>query len=515
MPGSAALPTTARHWAAAPGRGNFAGMGLHRLDLTLPQPLHGTAASRAIERAAAGALPPHTLMRRAGAAVARLAMALAPHARCIWIACGPGNNGGDGFEAALELHWLGRPVAVSFNGDAARLPPDAADACQRLRQAGVPLAAQAPAQFDLAIDALLGLGATRPPEGALLAHLRRMHSGAAPVLSVDLPSGLDADTGQFAAELGAAGGAARHCLSLLTVKPGLFTAKGRDLAGKVWFDDLGIDPSSTPPDAFLSGRPVPVARPHDSHKGSFGDVAVIGGAPGMTGAALLAATSALHAGAGRVFVGLLEADAPALASEYALMLRSPGTLPLDRLTVVCGCGAGTALGDLLPTAIDQAAALVLDADGLNAVAADRRLHDALRACAATGRPTVLTPHPLEAARLLGTDTPAIQADRLGAARRLADAFRCTVVLKGSGSVIASPDSTPRINPTGNARLATGGTGDVLAGMVGATLASGMAAADAAAHAVWWHGAVADGWPAGRPFSATQLAREAGRGLVQR
>lgn len=214
---------------------------MHRLDLTLPHPLHGVAASRHIERAAAAHLPAHTLMRRAGAATARLAMALAPHARCIWIACGPGNNGGDGFAAALELVRRGRPVTVTFDGDAQRLPSDARDAFDRLCAAGIPLAPEAPVHFDLAVDALLGLGASRAPGGRMRDHLRIMQTSGAPVLAVDLPSGLDADTGRSAADPGIAGPGQRHCLSLLTLKPGLFTAQGRDAAGVVWFDDLGAD----------------------------------------------------------------------------------------------------------------------------------------------------------------------------------------------------------------------------------------------------------------------------------
>lgn len=486
---------------------------MHRLDLTLPHPLHGIAASRHIEQVAAASLPPHTLMRRAGAATARLAMALAPHARCIWIACGPGNNGGDGFEAALELARCHRPVAITFDGDTGRLPPDAADAFARLQAAGIPILAEAPLHFDLVVDALLGLGATRAPANRMLAHLHRMQAAAVPVLAVDLPSGLNADTGQCAIDLGHPSRVQRHCLSLLTLKPGLFTAHGRDLAGMLWFDDLGADTTAVVPDARLPGHPRPELRPHDSHKGSFGDVAIIGGAPGMTGAAWLAATAALHGGAGRVFVGLLDEGAPSPAADYALMQRPPDSLDLARMTVVCGCGGGTAVEERLPEVLAHAKSLVLDADGLNAVARESRLRALLRDRSDLRLPTVVTPHPLEAARLLGSDTATVQADRPAAARQLAHDLRCTVVLKGSGSVIASPGRTPCINPTGNARLATGGTGDVLAGMVGAALASGLAAHQAASHAVWWHGAAADGWPADRPFSATQLARHAGIGLA--
>ncbi|RZI94165.1 MAG: bifunctional ADP-dependent NAD(P)H-hydrate dehydratase/NAD(P)H-hydrate epimerase, partial [Variovorax sp.] len=198
--------------------------------------LFDIAATRRVEEALSATLPSHTLMQRAGLAVARLAMAVAPNARTVWIACGPGNNGGDGFEAAAQLRNRGWAPVVTFCGDEARLPPDARASLQRARDAGVTLAAEAPAAFDLAIDALLGIGAGRPPAGVMADWLQRMHGGRAPVLSVDVPSGLNADSGALAMNLIAApasgaGAAGRFCLSLLTVKPGLFTAQGRDAAG--------------------------------------------------------------------------------------------------------------------------------------------------------------------------------------------------------------------------------------------------------------------------------------------
>jgi len=174
--------------------------------------------------------------------------------------------------------------------------------------------------------------------------------------------------------------------------------------------------------------------------------------------------------------------------------------------VVCGCGGGTAVHDLLPRVLAEARALVLDADALNAIAGDGALQALLGARARAGRATVLTPHPLEAARLLGTGAAEVQADRLHAAQRLAERFGATVVLKGSGTLVTAAGETPVINPTGNARLATAGTGDVLAGMIGATLAAGRPAMVAACEAVWLHGDRADRWPAGLPLTAGALAR---------
>lgn len=464
-------------------------------------PLHDVAAIRRLELAAAAALPPHTLMQRAGLAVARLALAIAPHARTTWIACGPGNNGGDGLEAAMHLRQWGRDVVVTWLGEEERAPEDARASLRRARAAGVVTAAEPPTHWDLAIDALLGIGSTRPPAGQLLATIDWMNTGAAPILAVDLPSGLDADTG-------AASGAVRatHTLSLLALKPGLFTARGRDAAGTVWLDDLGVDAGGEEPRATLSAAPPASHRLHASHKGSHGDVAVIGGAPGMGGAALLAGRAALHQGAGRVFVGFLDPAAPAFdAAQPDLMVRAWDGLDLTRMAVACGCGGGEAVRLALPRAF-KARALVLDADALNAIAADGQLQQQLQARGRRGSPTVLTPHPLEAARLLGQETAAVQADRLAAAGELARRFGSVVVLKGSGSVIAAPDGKLRINPTGNARLAIAGTGDVLAGMVAARLANGDTALEAATAAVYLHGSAADRWPPDAPLTAAALAQ---------
>jgi ADP-dependent NAD(P)H-hydrate dehydratase / NAD(P)H-hydrate epimerase len=466
---------------------------------------------RRIEEAAAAALPPHTLMRRAGLAVARLAMAIAPHARVIWIACGPGNNGGDGFEAASQLQKRGFRTIVTRIGDDSHLPADARASLQRAQKAGVEFSEAPPSNYDLAIDALLGIGAARPPGGLMLEWLRRMSSSHAPALSVDTPSGLDADTGTLSANFLASpppGATVPHrvCLSLLTLKPGLFTAQGRDAAGDVWFDDLGVSAGSAPPAARLPGVPRRSPRWQASHKGSYGDVAVIGGAPGMAGAALLAASSALGAGAGRVFVALLDAGMiPLDVLRPELMFRRPDALDLSAMTVVCGCGGGVAVGGVLARVLETAAALVLDADALNVIARDNTLQGLLTVRTGSGRPTTLTPHPLEAARLLGVATVDVQCDRIAAASQLAARFRTTVVLKGSGTVIAAPGEVPVINLSGNARLATAGTGDVLAGMVGAALAAGRPAMAAACEAVWHHGDLADRWPADLPLTAGALA----------
>lgn len=479
---------------------------MEKVTFDRPWPLHGVEATRRLEAAAAAGLPAHTLMRRAGLAVARLAMALAPHARTVWVACGPGNNGGDGLEAAVHLKAWGKNPVVTWLGTQDKAPADALASLARAREAGVVFAQEAPADCGLAIDALLGIGAARAPEALMAQWLGQMAGGTAPVLCVDVPSGLDAGTGVLAA--GAPGGAPRSTLSLLTLKPGLFTASGRDAAGTVWFDSLAAETPGEP-DAWLGGPPPRADRPHASHKGTWGDAAVIGGAPGMAGAALLAASAALHAGAGRVYAGLLDPRAPSFdPSRPELMLRPAETLDLKTAAVACGCGGGDAIRALLPRVLSSAPSAVFDADALNAIAADAQLQELLRRRAARGWDTVITPHPLEAARLLGGAAAAVQADRLGAAAKLAAGYRCAVLLKGSGSVIAAPGRTSVINPTGNARLATAGTGDVLAGIVAARLAAGEAAFEAACAAAFVHGASADRWPAGTPLTASKLA-EAG------
>jgi ADP-dependent NAD(P)H-hydrate dehydratase / NAD(P)H-hydrate epimerase len=504
---------------------------MRRLDPTRLEALHDAGATRAIEQALAAPLPPHTLMARAGESVARLARALYPHARCIWVACGPGNNGGDGLVAAIHLSkWMlarGGTLVVTLDAEPSRMPADAAWALAFAQTAGVLVAPEPPPDADLVVDALLGLGARAGPDGPLTPRLRAVLNHPAPVLAVDLPSGLDADSGHHAlAEArSAAPRGPRHTLSLLTLKPGLFTALGRDMAGEVWFDDLRAGDTSASATATWGGfgaQPdVKRLDPHAGHKGCYGDVGVLGGQlPGtqgiaMAGAAVLAARAALHAGAGRVFVALVGDDPvpPLDPMQPELMFRSPARLQQalsdQPLTVVAGCGGGDAVRTWLPHCLDHAQRLVLDADALNAVAQDTALQSLLDARAARGSITVLTPHPLEAARLLGSSTADVMADRLGQAQALAQRHRAIVVLKGSGTVVAAPGRLPWINASGNPRLASAGTGDVLAGLICAALARGERDAwTATCAAVAHHGCLADAWPANQALTADALARAA-------
>ena len=482
------------------------------------QPVWRRAGIRALE-SHLQAVCPSPLMDLAGLACARLARAVAPHARQIWIVAGPGNNGGDGLEAAIHLQQAGCHVQLSLLGDPQRLPPDARRAFERAMQAGVSIRIGLPdsppalTAQDLCIDALLGIGAARAPQGDMLQAIEWINAGAAPVLAIDLPTGLDADSGQ---PLGALESVvqADHTLTLLGAKPGLFMGHGRDACGALWLATLAerADAAGAPaPDAELNPPVSPVLRRHASHKGSHGDVAVVGGesldahGTGMTGAAVLAAQAALHAGAGRVMLCLLGQPDTVPSITADLMRRDLQALDLPHLTVVAGCGGGRSIAQALGRLLQHSARLVLDADALNRVAEDPWLQRLLTERAARQRPTVLTPHPLEAARLLGVTTLEVQADRLEAAHQLARRFDCCVVLKGSGTTIAAPGQTTRINTSGNGQLATGGTGDVLAGLIGARLAATGQAWQAACDGVWTHGRAADVWPQDLALTASRLA----------
>lgn len=519
---------------------------MHPTAADLPYPaLLSSQQLRARETRLASQLPPYSLMARAGAATARLALAIAPHARHIWVVCGTGNNGGDGLEAAIHLQAAGKTVHLSLlqTGDNP-LPSDAAQALQRAQAAGLTISDQAPTHFDLAMDALWGIGLRAgragPADGPALAWLQQLMQTDKDVLCIDTPSGLLADTGAWlpwlAAQVPPSPKGRRFTLSMLALKPGLFTLQGRDWAGEVWLAPLSANNplwrSDQIPETGLSnpdhGQLVTHARSsapaHNSHKGIFGDVGVLGGqsassdGQGMEGAAILAASAALHAGAGRVMLHLLGShpESPRPTGMAAdIMLRSLEAMRALRGSLVCGCGGGSQVSQVIPQALQHPGSLVLDADALNAIAAQPLLQQALvqRAAAAdTSGITVLTPHPLELARLLGTDTAAIQSDRVGAARQAAQQWQCLVVLKGSGTVVAAPDGRYAINHSGNARLSIGGTGDVLAGCVGAHLAAlapGSSWADAwqpLLNAVWLHGHAADTWPPGRMLTASRLAR---------
>ena len=491
-------------------------------------PLHDAGSTRAAESLARARAGERVLMKRAGHAVARLARALAPHASRAWVLCGPGGNGGDGLHAAAHLRRAGLAVEVSLLAEPLNLPAECREALQAAREAGCAVTNALPEvpACDLAIDALLGIGTHRAPSPDFEAGIEAFNRCRAPHrLAVDMPSGLDAGRGM---PLGARAVQATATLSLLTLKLGLYTGEGRDHAGEIWFDSLGCDAEGMrSPVARLAGErdrtEARRMRRHADHKGSLGDVVVVGGAPGMTGAARLAAHAALAAGPGRVFIGLMDALAARadVSRPEWLWLEEPGRLPAERwrdATVVCGCGGGAEIASVLPAILAGALRLVLDADGLNAVARDDSLRTLLRHRARQGRPSVLTPHPLEAARLLGSTTAAVQADRLAAARQLAQDLGAVVVLKGSGTITAAPDRLPVCNPTGSATLATGGTGDVLAGWIGGWWAqSSPHALESAAPAQLDHAravAAASAWLHGQAATPGEMGEASGMPAVR-
>lgn len=460
--------------------------------------LYNIAQIRAIESAALSLAAPGTLMQLAGAAVARLARSMLNQLTSdtrIVIAVGPGNNGGDALVAAALLASHGLKVSAILVTDEAAMTEDSRRALSSARQAGVMLADSMESRsWSLAIDGLFGIGLSRALEGRSREIATQLNQLRCPVLAIDVPSGLDADTGNIIGTDGIAVHASTT-LTFIANKPGLHTLHGRDIAGRVSVDDLGIDPSLFPEPLAALNSPASFAtvlqpRSHASHKGSYGDLHLIGGAEGMSGALILAARMALLAGAGRVLAGFA-GPVPAFDSAYPeLMCRSAHTLTTMPDAIVIGPGLGMSrhAHDLLGRALSCARPLVIDADGLNLIASEAPLRSRL---AQRQSETLLTPHPLEAARLLGVDVSVVQADRLGAANELANRYRSSIILKGSGSIVARPGDLTVINTTGNPALATAGSGDVLAGLCGALLAQGCPVGQTARAAVWLHGHAAD------------------------
>jgi len=461
------------------------------------RPIYPVAGIRAIEALAIpGAEPP--LMERAGAAAAMLAARLATGAGPVLVACGPGNNGGDGFVMARLLQGVGRRVEVAFAGDPSRLPADAAAAHAAWLAAGgtthTELPPAPPEGWALVVDALFGIGLQRPLEGRYADWIEALNTQPCPRLAVDIPSGLDADTGR---RLGACF-AATHTITFIALKPGLLTLDGPDQCGEVHLTPIDVAAEALAPapgreisPALFAARLQPRLR--NSHKGSYGDAALIGGAPGMVGAAVLAGRAAAHLGAGRVLLGLL--DPSALTVDILrpeLMFRTAAELLADpaigAFAVGPGLGQSDAARALVHDAVQRSTPLVLDADALNLVARDTELQQAV---ARRSAPTLLTPHPAEAARLLACTTPDVQADRLAAALRLAAQLNAWVVLKGCGSVVASPNDAWWINTSGNPAMATAGMGDVLSGILAALLARGWDASEALLAGVHLHGLAGD------------------------
>ena len=435
------------------------------------------------------------LMERAGAAAADIAAAmLSGRSGSTVVLAGPGNNGGDAFVCAQSLRARGRDVVV-VAGTATYVRADAANAFAALRQTDVPIVDRLPdAAPALIVDGLFGVGLSRAPGDPWATWIDWANASGAPILALDVPSGLDAATGVASAATIAATATA----TFIALKPGLLTNDGPDHCGAISMHALGLDDAIAGQgvrlewNALRAQLPAVLARRvRKSHKGTFGRACIVGGAEGLVGAALLAGRAAIRLGAGRVVVGLAARNPPLvdwLSPELMLREANAAGVDHDAWVVGPGLGSGERADALVEKAIAVDQPIVVDADALNAIAAKRSLVDAI---AKRTAPTLATPHPAEAARLLACTTADVQADRVAAAVRLASMLNACVVLKGVGSIVARPDATFDINASGNPALSTAGSGDVLAGILGALLAQRIDPGEAMRIGVCLHGAAAD------------------------
>lgn len=438
-------------------------------------------------------------MERAGQAVFAAARIFAPEARCWLVACGAGNNGGDGYVIARLAAEAGMDVEVLALKDPDGLSGDAAIAAGAWQSAGGAMRAWSadlePAAPDLVVDALLGTGLDREVGGDYAAAIRWINRLSCPRIAVDIPSGLNADTGRV---MGVAV-QAQLTVSLIGLKRGLFTADGPDCAGRVSFAGLEVpiqvydaveNSGELIHEQIIKDRLKP--RRRNAHKGDFGHVLIIGGIAGMSGAPRLAGAAALRSGAGLVSIatdplhahhmntGLPELMAHACDSAQAL---EPLLERASVLAVGPGLGMRRWSRELLEACLESSLPAVLDADALNLLARQQAAQPA--------GGWILTPHPAEAARLLGTETQAVQSDRVGCALQIAERYGSVVVLKGCGTVVANPQGLYAICPLGNPGMATAGSGDVLTGVIAGLLAQGLDPWTAARTGVATHAVAGD------------------------
>ena len=431
----------------------------------MSSPIYLTDEIRRIEREAGNVQPP--LMERAGAAAAELAARLASDKqKDVLILAGPGNNGGDAKIVAERLRSQFFRVTLV---DKPQIPEDKT--------------------WALVVDGLFGIGLARDLEGDYARLVDYVNRSRCPVLALDIPSGVHSDTGRV---MGRAV-RATHTITFIGLKPGLLTLDGPDHCGELVVAELGLPASKASawvasPELFQN---VLKARPRNFHKGMAGSLGILGGATGMSGAALLAGRGALKLGAGRVYVGMLDEAVPVDPAAPELMLRpADDALGQDLSALVVGPGLGQSerAETLVGAALASDLPCVLDADALNLISESEDLR---HACARRKAETIVTPHPAEAARLLAENTAAVQADRVKAARMLCENLNAHVVLKGNGSILAARDGHWFINTTGNPGMASAGMGDVLAGMLGALLAQSYTGETALVLGTHLHGLAAD------------------------
>lgn len=464
----------------------------------LPHRLYRAASLRELDRLATEeyGIPSSELMERAGAAAFAALRQRWPRARRVAVLCGFGNNGGDGYVVARLARAAGLEARAIQLGDAARLQGAAAQAARAYAAAGGETPAWSGQDLDdcdVIVDALFGIGLDREVAGPWSDAIEAINASRARVLAIDIPSGLHADSGRV---LGIAV-RADLTVTFIGLKPGLYTGAGPDCAGAIGFASLDLpaalysraEPAAARLALDVYGTLLPPRR-RGAHKGDYGHVLVVGGADGMMGAALLAGQAAARAGAGLVSVATRPAHAP-LVSVARPELMSRGVAQasdlaplLERASVVAvgpGLGRSEWARELLARVFDAPLPLVVDADALNLLAVQPRRRDGW----------VITPHPGEAARLLGISTAQVQDDRFAAVRALRARYGGVAVLKGAGTLVCGPGDAIAVCTAGNPGMATGGMGDVLTGLIAGLLAQGMNAADAAGLGVLLHAEAGD------------------------
>jgi ADP-dependent NAD(P)H-hydrate dehydratase / NAD(P)H-hydrate epimerase len=469
--------------------------------MTLPVELYAAASVCKLEAGTiASGISGYALMQRAGTAALKTLRECWPQARAVAFVCGRGNNGGDGMVMARLAHGAGIEVRVLMVGSAEGLKGEAAEALRDLRAAGLNLEAsttQALTNADVIVDALLGLGVRAPLSDEAAKVISAINSSGRPVLAMDLPSGLDPDSG-----LALPAVRARATISFIALKQGLFMGDGPGYAGEIFFDALHagskIAPAVNPAmirmtDADL-GACLP-RRPRSSHKGLFGRVLIVGGGTGMPGAVRLAAEAALRTGAGLVSVASLpEHQATVVGARPELMFRGIGDArelakilqDFDVVAIGPGLGKTPWSRSVLKTLFasrPQGQGLVVDADALNLLAEG----EGPQSC----EDWILTPHPGEAARLLNSTTAVVQQDRSAALKSLCERRGGVVVLKGASTLVGKTGGIARVCERGNPGMAVAGMGDVLTGCIAGLLAQHGQAFAAAAAGVWLHATAGD------------------------
>jgi NAD(P)H-hydrate epimerase len=473
----------------------------HTVSDRLPYALYRAAQVRELDRLAIEeqGIAGGELMARAGQAAFAVLCHRWPRARRVAVLCGIGNNGGDGFVVARLAQTAGYTVQVWQVGDGTRLKGDALAARQAMEAAGIcaqPYDAADLSTAEVLVDALLGTGLSGEVSGEwrdAIEAINRAHAAGSAVLALDIPSGLSADSG---AVLGTAV-EADACVSFIGMKLGLLTGQGPDHCGELVFDDLGVPPAIYASETaaatrldFSSLHKLLAPRRGAAHKGDFGHVLVVGGDHGMGGALQLAGTAALRVGAGLVSAATRESHCAAIsAARPELMVHGVADSAAlsalrQRATVIAigpGLGQGAWARQLLGTVLDSRLPLVMDADALNLLALEPARRDNW----------ILTPHPGEAARLLGGTSAEVQADRVAATRDIQSRFGGVVVLKGAGTVVVDAEGSVAICADGNPGMASGGMGDVLSGVIAGLLAQGLSLANAAQLGVCLHARAAD------------------------